>query len=912
MKNTIPEANITVITTHINADFDGMASMIAAKKLHPEGVLVFSGSQEKLIRDFFVQTTSYLFDFKKLKEIDLSRVKKLVLVDTRQASRIGKFIELLKIPELEVHIYDHHPPSEDDIIVEKDSKFFPRGDFNFSVGNVVIKDFGSTTAILAQILSRLSSKETVEILTPEEATIMMLGIFEDTGSFTFSSTKPEDFEAAAFLLRTGADLNLVADVITKDLTAEQISILNELINSARIYNIHGVDVCVTSLLLNHYIGDFALIVHKFRDIQNLNVVFALAGMEDKVYMVARSRIPEVNVGEIASYFGGGGHNFAASATIKDKTLIEVENRLWELLKSYIRPSPTARDLMTSPPICVDAETAVKEAEEIMVRYNINAIPVLQNGKIEGIISRQTLEKLIYHGLGDVPVQVYMNRDFKTVSPNQGIIDIQAPLIEEHQRILPVVEDGKVIGIITRRDLLKYLVEERSTEPKDLQGVPLGIKRRQKNILNQMKERLPSYIVELLRRLGETGQKLNYGTYAVGGFVRDILLKRDNLDIDIVVEGDGIAFAEAFAKEYGLRFRSHRKFNTAVLIFPDGLKVDVASARMEYYKYPAALPIVEFSSLKMDLYRRDFTINTLAIDLIPSKFGQLIDFFGGQRDIKEKVIRVLHSLSFVEDPTRILRAIRFEKRFDFQIAKQTERLMKDAIKMGLLERLGGYRLFHEFQHILMEENPVSALRRMAEFNILPVFSPKIVWDEKKELIFKRLKEVISWYELSFFDDSFERWWIYFIGFFSDLREENLLEIADKLALPQGRREKFVNTYRKTFEVLKSLRTYHDPPTSVVYRHFSNLEVEELLFMMAYTESSHLRRLISQYLARHRYEKVELRGKDLKAMGIPPGPIYSKLLKELLYARLDGLIKSKEDEINYIKRHYPEIFVPERNN
>ncbi|MCX7823498.1 MAG: CBS domain-containing protein [Syntrophobacterales bacterium] len=905
MKPTTLVPELTVITTHVNADFDGMASMIAVSKLYPDGILVFSGSQEKLIRDFFVQTTSYLYGFKKLKEVDLSRLKRLVLVDTRQSSRIGKFSELLTREDLEVHIYDHHPDSEDDIVIFNGQGYVPAEGFCFKTGEVLIRSLGSTTAILTGLI-----RERGIAITPEEATIMALGLYEDTGSFTFSSTRPEDLEAAAYLLRCGADLNMVSDMITKDLSSEQIAILYELIQSARVYTIHGIDICVTSVSLDRYVGDFAVVVHKFRDIENLNVVFALARMEDKVYMVARSRIPEVNVGEIAAYFGGGGHASAASATIRDKTIIEVENRLWEILKSNIKPAPQARDLMTSPPICIDAEATVKEAEELMLHYSINAVPVLKDGEVVGILSRQTAEKAVYHGFGASPVHTYMHRDIATVSPDQSILDIQKPLIEQHQRILPVVEEDRIVGVITRRDLLKYLVEERSTEPTTLNGVPVGEKRKQKNILSMMRERLPEYIIELLGRLGEVGKELNYGIYAVGGFVRDILLKQHNLDIDIVVEGDGIAFAQIFASRYGLRLRSHRKFNTAVLIFPDGLKVDVASARMEYYRYPAALPVVEFSSLKMDLYRRDFTINTLAIDIHPERFGQLIDYFGGQRDIKEKVIRVLHSLSFVEDPTRILRAIRFEQRFGFQINRQTERLMRNAVQMGLLERLGGYRLFHEFQHILSEENPVGALRRMAEFRIFSIFSPNMVWNERKERIFKNLKDVISWYELSFFNERLERWWVYFFGLLYGLSREEIEMIGKKLDFNPRRQERLLEAYERINEVLRGVRALKNPPPSIVYKHFQDCETEELLLVMALVEDEQVKRMVNQYMTHYRYEQTKLRGQDLKEMGIPPGPFYRKILTELLYARLDGVVRTREDEISYIFRHYPQSITEER--
>ncbi len=171
---------------------------------------------------------------------------------------------------------------------------------------------------------------------------------------------------------------------------------------------------------------------------------------------------------------------------------------------------------------------------------------------------------------------------------------------------------------------------------------------------------------------------------------------------------GSDLAEEFEKKFTCRIRTHKKFGTAIILFPDGLKVDVATARLEVYDSPAALPTVEKGPIKMDLYRRDFTINTLAIQLNPRAFGELIDFFGGVKDIKEKVIRVLHNLSFVEDPTRVFRAIRFEQRLGFQIGKHTQNLMKNAVKMGFMERLSGGRVLSEFILILQEDNPIPAL------------------------------------------------------------------------------------------------------------------------------------------------------------------------------------------------------------
>ena len=229
-----------IITTHINADFDSLASMLAAKKLYPNAVLVFPGSQERSLRDFFIHSTLYAFEVERIKNIDLQKVKRLILVDTRQISRIGKFSEILSKPDLEIHIYDHHLPSSEDL----------HGSLE------VISEVGATVTLLLEILQQRG----IEI-TPDEATVMMLGIYEDTGNLTFPSTKEEDFKAAGYLVRKKANLSILSNMITKELTAEQIFLLNDLIQSATRYSFHGVDVVIAEASVDRYVGDIAVLVH---------------------------------------------------------------------------------------------------------------------------------------------------------------------------------------------------------------------------------------------------------------------------------------------------------------------------------------------------------------------------------------------------------------------------------------------------------------------------------------------------------------------------------------------------------------------------------------------------------------------------------------------------------------------------
>jgi len=875
---------VEIITTHINADFDAMASMIAASKLYPEAVMVFPGSQEHNLREFLVESTFYFFNFAKIRDLEFTRISRLILVDTRQAGRIGKFENLVKEKKVDIHIYDHHPDSEDDV----------------SGSIEMVKPVGATVTILTELIRERGIQ-----LTPDEATILTLGIYEDTGSFTFSSTTPADYEAARFLLTQGANLNMVSDMLTRELTAEQISLLNDLIHSATTHTINTIPICIARASVDKYIGDFALLVHKLMDMENLNVLFALARMEDRIYMVARSRLPEINVGEIAAVFGGGGHSSAASATIKALTLIQVEEELFRILQSWINPKQRAKHLMSSPVISVPPKLSLQEAADLLTRYNINAAPVLDGELLVGILSRQMIDKGIYHGLKDVPVGDFMGTEFSSVSPDASLIEIQEHLVDLQQRLLPVVEGNKVVGVITRKDLLNTLLHDPSRIPTYLyEPVHQAEDKRRKNVSNVMREQLPRRINEILEEAGRAAAEHDYKAYAVGGFIRDLVLRRPNLDIDIVVEGDGIVFAKDFAKGYDARVRSYKKFGTAVVIFPDGFKIDVATARLEYYEYPAALPTVELSSLKLDLYRRDFTINTLAVELNPGRFGQLIDYFGAQRDFKDKAIRVLHNYSFVEDPTRVLRAIRYEQRLGFRIMKHTSNLIENAVKMKLLVELSGRRLTNELKLILSEENPIPAINRMNEYNLLPFLHPDIQYGSSVERLLREIGSVLAWYDLSFIKNGCDRWLVYLLALIDPLSPIGLENFCIKMEFPPRLASLLVEGREKAISVGRGFYRKPDLKPSEIYHLLEGLGTEWLLFIMAKTQQEETRRAISRYFRDLKEVRPKLRGRDLKDMGITPGPVYRRILDQLLDGRLNGQLSSREEEMKFVRQHFLE--------
>ncbi len=882
-KQKLDKKDLTIITTHVNADFDALASMLAAQKLYPDSLVVLPGTQEKNIRNFFIKSMAYLYNMVDINDIDFSDIKKLILVDTKQPNRIGKLSSILKSPDIEIHIYDHHPPMANDI----------KG--HYEVNQLT----GATVTILTEIL-----KEKGIDISPDEATIMCLGIYEDTGSFTFASTTEKDFIATAFLLSKGANINIVSNLIAREISPEQVGLLNDMIQAATHYNINGIEVVVTSITSDNYVPDFALLVHKMIKMENLNVIFAIARMGNKIYVTARSRIPEVDVGAILIHLGGGGHPFAAAATIKGKTLAQTEHRLLEILYKKIRSRRRAKDLMSSPPITVDANVSCKEAGNLLTRYNINALLVTERfdgkDKLLGFISRQVIEKAIYHKIDHVSVREYMTTEIEIVGPDAGLVEIQDKIIESKQRILPVIENGKTIGVITRTDLLNILVRQ----PQHITGITtdyLHIHARTKNIVNFIKERLSQSIIDILRTIGEVASKIGYDAYVVGGFVRDLFLYRPNEDIDIVVEGDGIAFAKKYAEIVGGRIHAYEKFGTAVIIFPNGFKIDVASARLEYYKFPAALPTVEMSSIKLDLFRRDFTINTLAIQLNPKRFGTLIDFFTAQKDIKEKAIRVLHNLSFVEDPTRVFRAIRFEQRFGFTIGKFTSGLIENAVKMDFFKRLSGRRVFAELRQIFEEENPAPAIIRLHEYDLLKVIHPSIKFDKNLVSLLNSVKKVLSWYDLLFLEESYMKWAVYFLALIRNCDNKTSNEICMRLELAPRYRTLFINDRFEANNCLLWLERNLPVSNSTLYKRLSGFKTELLLYMMAASKLEITKRSLSHYVTQLRHIYTSVTGKDLRKMGLEPGPIYREILQATLDAKLNGLLKSKKDEFDFVRNY-----------
>ncbi|MEI6306040.1 MAG: CBS domain-containing protein, partial [Deltaproteobacteria bacterium] len=417
-----------VITTHSNADFDCLGAMVAAARLYPEALISFPGSQEKAVRDFIERHPGYFPQATRAKDIDLSMVTRLIVVDCQHVNRIGRFADIISRPGVEIHIYDHHPATE--------------GSLRQSGG--VIRPCGSSSTILAVIMMDHGMT-----LTAEEATLVMLGIYEDTGRLLFSSTTRDDFLAASWLLGQGARLNIVSDCLSQVLNARQVQLLNLLLKNLKSTVINGISVSIAHATSDSYIGDIAGLAHIMLDMENLDALFMAVAMENRVYLVARSRIAEVNTGEILRHFQGGGHATAASATVRNLSLKQVLQRLEELLRIVVSTSVCAGDIMSSPVKIMPAGITINEARELLTRYNCNAMPIMDGALMVGVISRKTVEKALYHDLGESLVNDFMHTEFMRATPATLLTDIQEYMVKGNRRFVPVFEEGALTGAVTR-------------------------------------------------------------------------------------------------------------------------------------------------------------------------------------------------------------------------------------------------------------------------------------------------------------------------------------------------------------------------------------------------------------------------------------------------------------------------------
>jgi len=413
--------------------------------------------------------------------------------------------------------------------------------------------------------------------------------------------------------------------------------------------------------------------------------------------------------------------------------------------------------------------------------------------------------------------------------------------------------------------------------------------------------LPQPLLDFISAVGRLSDSEKVPVYLVGGFVRDLMLKVKNFDMDFVVEGDAILFATQLAKLFSYKILTHHRFGTAILTGLEGFKVDFASARKETYAAPAALPNVTFGSIEDDLLRRDFTINAMAIRIHAKGLGELIDISGGKKDLSDRVIRALHNLSFIDDPTRILRAVRFEQRFDFRIEKETRGWIKRAVDAGGLHCVQKHRVRDELVLVFEEKDPVKCLKRLHEISGLSFIAAKFKFQKQWKAYFLEASKKIAWFAENFHHKKrhLEPTAMFMSLVFYCIPLGDLKKLVHAFAFHKCQTSRIISLKSEFQKVQKELGVKNIKP-SLVYKLLEPLTYEVILAMTVLSKNSLFFERVKEFLFFYNGQRLHVKGEDLKAAGLTPGPMYKKILNELLSAKIDGEVNTKEEELEFLKK------------
>jgi tRNA nucleotidyltransferase (CCA-adding enzyme) len=577
----------------------------------------------------------------------------------------------------------------------------------------------------------------------------------------------------------------------------------------------------------------------------------------------------------------------------------IKPQLIEALNQKIAPQVVASEIMSKPVKTIRDTITIEEASGIMLRYGHTGMPVMdEHQKICGIISRTDIEKAVTHKLGHAPVKAFMSHEVISITPKTSINEINDLLVTHNIGRLPVLEKGKLVGIVTRTDLLRYL--HGSHNSYWYQKVFLDTEQESINRIQAM-EQLSTPILSLLRTAGEIGDQLDQRVYVVGGFVRDLLLKAENWDIDLVTEGDGISFARELHKITGGKLTVHDKFETAVLRISGHITLDIVTARREYYEHPAALPKVEKSNIWNDLFRRDFTINCMAITLNPGDFGTMVDYFGGLKDLQNREIRVLYNLSFIEDPTRIFRAVRFAARLGFAIEKSTRQFMEHALKTDTVSRLSKDRIREELLHLIREQEflPQSVVL-MKDLDLFRTLHPHFKVETRTIERIRNIRFSVEGFR-QLAPKPFNQTIVLMMQLMSEVPEAYLEQVSQLLIANQSLIQQIVYSMKQrecVYEVLHQ----DEVDKYTIYKLLDPLPEETLVFYYNDTEDPYVRHYIAVYMLKLKNIRLTIDGNDLRDLNIRPGPIYKRILENVLKAKVLGTIYDRDSELKYAERLY----------
>jgi len=868
-----------IIIGHNNIDFDCAASMLAAKKIYPDAQLVLPENVGRDIREF-INMYEDVFNFIEENEVCGEDLTRIIIVDTHSSSRIGKFKDYIQKPGIEVIIYDHHLLCDDEIISPV----------------MRLEEVGANTTIMVEELKRRGID-----ISPVEATILALGIYVDTNSLIFSGTTARDAYALAYLLEKVANLSVIEDLTLNRLTIGQQELSQLMNKNIFVESVSGYEVGFALVKVDKYVDDAAYLTRKILEERDLDALFSILKMGKKTYIIGRSMTEDIDLSVIMKLIGGGGHRGAASAKSDEADLDKLYNQIKSLLKENIKPALKVKDIMSSPVKTVSEDTTIDEVYDIMLKFGHSGMPVITGNKITGIISRRDVDKAKAHGYGNAPVKAYMSKKVITVDLEESVKEVRELFAEHGIGRLPVLKDNEMVGIVTRTDIIRALYGGKYKRKNKTEGSrsEIGKEYTSENLSYKLNE-LPQKVLNVLKSAGKMADDEGYSAYVVGGFVRDLILGVENFDIDIVIEGDAVAFAQKFASQINAKITVHEKFHTAYVYIDEDLQIDFVTARKEFYEFPGALPVIEIGTIKDDLFRRDFTINCIAMKLNGDEFGKVVDFYGGRRDLYDGVIRILYNLSFIEDPTRIIRAVRFEQRYGFLMDEKTEEFALKTVKSDVLDKLSIERINTEFFYILKEKNTVKMLQRLKELGLLQKVYPEM--DLSDQLINLMENSDTQWEDFYIGlinKKNIDKILIYLLVLYSNMSVDKAHASVERMRLKREFKDEILRFIAVRDLNLPVLVAEGNLSNYDVYSMFTGLSLESL-YVISIMFDDRVRDVVLAYINNLSQIKTEITGKDIVKLGIEPGPEIKRILQAVLKEKINGKIITYDDEINFAKK------------
>lgn len=897
-----------LILCHQTADFDALGAAVGLACLKPGSRIVLTGGAHPAVRDFLALYRNEL-PLLEPRSVNPRQIRALYIVDTQHRERLGKAKDWLTLPQLEkIVLYDHHQEGTGDIPATE----------------VHLEAVGAATTLIVEALQ--AENATLTLL---QATLMALGIHVDTGSLTFEQTTARDAAALAWLLAQGASLRLIAQYVEPSFSPQLESLFSQALTALERRCVGGYEVGQVLLETKEFAPGLSHLTERLLELTDCDAVllahhYPRRGQGKGLTLIGRTRIPQTNLVPLLAPLGGGGHAQAASAQTQADNPRELLSQLTQALAAQIPAPAVARDFMSSPVRTILPQTTIEQAQRLLLRYGHSGLTVVdEEGRLTGIISRRDLDLALHHGLFHAPVKGYMTRNVKTITPDTPLPAIEALMVTADVGRLPVLAGEKLLGIVTRTDVLRQLLQERGEEQEKLRTANIGeldIKSFWKTV------ELPPLLERLLQQTAQLAERRGWHLYLVGGAVRDLLLGRERPeivleDLDLVVDscraqvtvGAGGELARELQQSYPqAKLSIHGDFQTAALFWPEDsdlgpLWLDIATARTEFYPYPAANPEVEVSNLRQDLYRRDFTINALALRLTGTgEKGKLLDFFGGLADLEAKLIRVLHANSFIEDPTRIYRAVRFAVRLGFSLEPQTKSYIRYALDSGVYERLRltGHpapalttRLKGEFSIILKAPYWPQALDLLSRLGALQCLHPELTLTPELKA---QLRTLSRWLKYLDPERRWEHWALRLTLLLSSLPSGEAATIAANLQLPQTLVEILAALNDNQNKIQRRLPDCRRPSEIVaLLEPYQNLS----LVLIASRSSRPLRRALWLYLTRLSKIRPVLSGEDLKRLGYKPGPVFKTILDRLRRETLDGTLKDAVVAQTWLDQEFP---------